>query len=268
MNVTIINTTFSDKPYYTGKNILPLQAGSRRERILCDSTGTNISDKNDIYGDFTALYWAWKNLEDVDIIGLSQYRKYLSEYPKMPCSIYNISCNCFLHCNYKPSLFIKLLNDCDIVVPKKIEIPISIKEQYLKFHPFPENLDVVTSTLEKLYPEAVFHWNNYTNSYTLRNGYLFITKWETFCKICDWLYTILHEIENKLDLTQFTGYQRRVLGFIYERLVPVYIDTYHLRQKETPMYYITDYDNIKQNSFRKTLKFYLHRTYSRIYYKP
>lgn len=204
----------------------------------------------------------------VDIIGISQYRKYPSEYPKMPCYIYNITWKCFLHCNYKPSLFIKLLNDCDIVVPKKIEIPISIKEQYLKFHPFPENLDVVTSTLEKLYPESVFHWNNHINSNTLRNGYLFITKWETFCKICVWPYTIPDEIENKLDLTRFTGYQRRVLGFIYERLVPVYIDTYHLRQKETPMYYITDYDNIKQNSFRKTLKFYLHRTYSRIYYKP
>ena len=50
-----------------------------------DDTGDNISEKNPYYSELTALYWAWKNLRDVEYIGLCHYRRlfgvdFTSEY--------------------------------------------------------------------------------------------------------------------------------------------------------------------------------------------
>ena len=59
---------------------LPLHVGkaiSNKElNITCDNDGENISAKNLSYCELTGLYWAWKNLKDVDYIGLCHYRRY------------------------------------------------------------------------------------------------------------------------------------------------------------------------------------------------
>ena len=60
---------------------MPIQVGKALHPELdlgfqCDNTGDNISEKNGSYCELTALYWAWKNLKDVDYIGLCHYRRY------------------------------------------------------------------------------------------------------------------------------------------------------------------------------------------------
>ena len=60
---------------------MPIQVGKALHPDLdlgfqCDNTGDNISEKNGTYCELTALYWAWKNLKDVDYIGLCHYRRY------------------------------------------------------------------------------------------------------------------------------------------------------------------------------------------------
>ena len=53
---------------------MPIQVGKALHPELdlgfqCDNTGDNISEKNGSYCELTALYWAWKNLKDVDYTG-------------------------------------------------------------------------------------------------------------------------------------------------------------------------------------------------------
>ena len=45
--------------------------------MLMDNTGENISEKNSMYCELTAQYWAWKNL-NADYYGFFHYRRYLN----------------------------------------------------------------------------------------------------------------------------------------------------------------------------------------------
>ena len=51
---------------------LPIQVGKANSKIDLgfqgDDEGKNISEKNFSYCELTAVYWAWKNLKDIDYI--------------------------------------------------------------------------------------------------------------------------------------------------------------------------------------------------------
>ena len=59
---------------------LPIQVGKANSKIDLgfqgDDEGKNISEKNFSYCELTAVYWAWKNLKDIDYIGLCHYRRF------------------------------------------------------------------------------------------------------------------------------------------------------------------------------------------------
>ena len=78
-------------PIHVGKALHPeLDLG-----IQGDNTGDNISEKNGSYCELTGMYWAWKNLKDVDIIGLCHYRRYFDFYSNsifgLPEKMFNTS---------------------------------------------------------------------------------------------------------------------------------------------------------------------------------
>jgi hypothetical protein len=64
-------------PIQVGKAISDTDLG-----IQGDDTGDNISKKNKIYCEMSAVYWAWKNVRtiypDIEYIGLCHYRRYFT----------------------------------------------------------------------------------------------------------------------------------------------------------------------------------------------
>jgi hypothetical protein len=55
-----------------------------------------------------------------------------------------------------------------------------------------------------------------------------------------WLFDILFEFEAKSNMEQYTGYQKRVLGFISERLITVWFRKMNLKYVELPVIYFND----------------------------
>ena len=81
MNVKILVCCHKKDIMATKAPYFPIHVGKELHKnislgITEDNTGDNISIKNASYCELTGLYWAWKNLKGVDVIGLCHYRRY------------------------------------------------------------------------------------------------------------------------------------------------------------------------------------------------
>ena len=52
---------------------------------------------------------------------------------------------------------------------------------------------------------------------------MWITKKDIFDRYCRWLFDILFEVEKGIELQGYDGYQKRVMGFLSERLFRVWL---------------------------------------------
>ena len=59
---------------------------------------------------------------------------------------------------------------------------------------------------------------------------------EKFDAYCEWLFSILFDVEKKIKLDGRTKYQQRVFGFLSERLMDVWINKNNLVVYQTPIY--------------------------------
>ena len=87
-NIKIFICTHKDVPLPQHPYFLPIQAGAALHELIPnyqpDNDGENISEKNPHFCELTCHYWAWKNLKNVDIIGLNHYRRYFDFQQKWP----------------------------------------------------------------------------------------------------------------------------------------------------------------------------------------
>jgi hypothetical protein len=56
-----------------------------------------------------------------------------------------------------------------------------------------------------------------------------------FDAYCAWLFDILFELEKRLDISTYSDYDKRVFGFVSERLLDVYLITEGVAYKTLPM---------------------------------
>ena len=160
---------------------MPIQVGKALHPELdlgfqCDNTGDNISEKNGSYCELTALYWAWKNLKDVDYIGLCHYRRY------------------FKLTNEELS---KTIKSCDILLAKSLTLPTSVYNEL-----------VYWTCLED-----VISYYFMGNKFSQCNMMLMSKR--KFDEYCNFIFPVLQLTESRLKISGYTR-QRRVLGYLAE----------------------------------------------------
>ena len=207
-----------------------------------DDTGDNISIRNPDYAELTGLYWMWKN-SSADIIGLVHYRRY------------------FKNNNHKinENEIISYLHDYDIIVPKKIELlKKSYKETYKDSYLI-QVLDITRDVISKKYPDYLDTYDEILLEDSFFNFNMFIMNKDLLNDYCTWLFTILKEVENNIDLTII----KRVLGLVSELIFNVWIRKNNLKTKELDIKYI----GVKLN-FRMFLakNHFLRNLYRRFYF--
>ena len=188
-----------------------------------DDIGENIASKNENYCELTALYWIWKNIKNYKIIGMCHYRRYFVKRMKQ---------------NFEMLIteeeIDKILKNYDIILPqKRIFFKRNIKEQYYsRDNAFKKDYEMLGEVIKEIYPEyaSVFEKVSNNNSTYLYN--MFITKEEILNQYCEWLFKILFELERRIDLSNYSKEQKRVFGFLAERLMTIYVEKNNLKIKE------------------------------------
>lgn len=239
--VLFLNITYGDKPYHAEKLFLPIVAGGGRNDILSDNTGDNISGKNNRYGELTAVYWAWKNLKDVQIIGLSHYRRFLARRKGFLSSNFRITLEMLKRDRYhQPNLFVSDVEKYDFVMQHHWTLPETNKDLFINSHHCPEVIEIARNVIAEMRPQALITFDEYWSDNKSIMWCIFVTKWENFCHLCDWMFPVLFEIERRLEIERYKGYNQRIIAFLYERLINVYLRSEEKTVKEVPVYVVAD----------------------------
>ncbi len=205
----------------------PLQVGASRttERFgyLTDDTAVHISGKNDTFCELTALYWAWKNnfFDSVDYCGLVHYRRYFAGNEPFGSSKI-----------LSDSEIAALMGSCDIILPKKRRYFIeTVASHYAHAH-YGEDLEALRDTLMELSPEYLPSFDRTMQRRSLHLYNMFVMKSTLFTDYCEWLFPLLFALEKKIDPKERDPYQRRIFGFLAERLFNVWLGHRGLRTLE------------------------------------
>lgn len=183
--------------------------------FLKDNVGDNISEKNPKYCEWSALYWGWKNLKNVEYKGLAHYRRYFD-------------------IDFRKEIIDKMIEGYDIIVTSK-NYSINNNFDFYGSSVSYDNAFIFLDTLMSLYPDCKIAALNYlfnNNKYTVCS--MFIAKSEIYDDFCDFAFNILFAMEKKI---KDSGYSRinRTLAYTGELLLGLYIEYKGLREKIVPM---------------------------------
>ena len=217
MKTRLIVATHKDYRMPTDALYLPVQAGRALNGPLGyigDDGGENISEKNRAYCELTCLYWAWKNL-DAEAVGLCHYRRYFAgrrfgdKWERLLTSQQADA----------------LLQKAPMVLPVKRNYFIETGySQYAHAH-HEEDLIVTRAVLEERCPEYVAAFDRTLKRTTGHRFNMFIMRRDILDRYCSWLFDVLFAVEARLDISAYSDYDRRVFGFLGERLLDVWVET-------------------------------------------
>ena len=217
--------------------LFPIQVGAaqakeRFDGMLWDAEGDNISAVNSQYCELTAQYWAWKN-DTADWQGFFHYRRFL--YPDMqavcPYRIENIPTLPLLQkLGYEN--FEEFIRQYDLICPIGEKMFVPVRQHYAEA-PFHHQVDLerMEGILYQMYPAYRPAAQAYLDGTVHYFGNLYIFSREQFERYCAWLFPLLAEFDRQTDLTGYSTQERRVDGYLAERLFGIYLT--HVRQNET-----------------------------------
>ena len=205
-----------------------------KEEYLLDFTGNNISNKNPHYCELTGQYWAWKNYKEQadSITGIVHYRRYFTT---------NREGFNYTYFGKRPNILsyskiTELLKDNDIILPKRVKIHRTLEQYYADNHCI-EDLHEVRKSIERLSPEYVSAYDSVINSHAFYYGNMFLCKRKLFDEYSEWLFKILFDTEGRIDQNKNGDkYQARVMGFLSERLLQVWVVKNNLKIVERAVF--------------------------------
>lgn len=214
--MSIYVVTHKDYEFPNSSIYRPIKVGPAKiDKIkISDSEGDSISYLNPYFCELTALYWVWKNTQD-DLIGLVHYRRYFSGN------------NDVLSIRGKSILGEKditsMMNEFDLIVAKpRNYIFIKIKDHYIKAHG-ENDFNILRQEIAIRSPDYIEHFDAVMNSREISLYNMFIGRRDVIDAYCSWLFGLLFSIKDRIPYETYDSYQRRVFGFMSERLFNVWI---------------------------------------------
>jgi hypothetical protein len=214
--------------------------GFKSPGFLSDDTEFNIAELNPHYCELTTLYWIWKNTKS-NYVGIYHYRRYFNFIKidtilpliKIEASSQGID---YLTNIEQYNNLSELLSFTDVIVPEKIPLLPSIKQQYLNCVEH-DPWNVFTKTIKELYPESknlidFFDVNSRASMFNM-----FVMKRPLFDKYCYELFTIINSVYKRIG-SPYNEYNNRYPGFLAERFLEIWLMLNKIYSIERPVVHL------------------------------
>lgn len=225
---------------------MPLLVGANKnanpDNFLTDNTGNNISAKNVSYCEETGLYWIIKNTNDKNI-GISHYRRYFANFKNRKYMLLSI----LLKGKVKPistEILDEILKNgyAWIVSQQEAGGPGTIWNQFALNHNI-EDLKTTEKVISDLYPEYLSDFEQVIKNSETGSFYnMFYTSRQEAEAYSNWLFDILFEVEKQTNIADYDSYQKRLYGFLAERLMNVWLHHRKAKVKYLPVFDLSKMD--------------------------
>ena len=166
----------------------------------------------------------WNGFKRLDFLGLAHYRRHFKggSGDKWQSILTKYDAE-------------KLLDKYNVILPKKRDYFIeSTYDQYVHAHNR-QDLDKTLEIIKEFYPEYIPAWDRVMKSTRGHRFNMFIMKKDILDSYLEWLFDILFRLEEVLDISSYSANDRRVFGFVSERLLDVWLITNNIGYTELPV---------------------------------
>lgn len=234
---SIVIAVATHKPYRMPQDsiYLPLHVGAALHPeilldVQSDNTGDNISEKNEYYSELTALYWMWKNQHSA-YKGLVHYRRLLGST--------SLRKRLFQRDPYKRIITAveiqRIFQETDIVVAKRRNYYIETVYSHYSHTFGPEQFDLCREILKEKAPRYVAAWDHSMASRGAHLFNMFVMESSRFDEYCEFMFSILTEMEERLPPSQYDAFNARYLGRVSEVLLDPWLGTNGYDYRELPV---------------------------------
>ncbi|MCI7791069.1 MAG: DUF4422 domain-containing protein [Lachnospiraceae bacterium] len=218
------------RPYNLLNNELyrPICIGNKYQNVayLSEQNGDNISYLNEKINECTALYWIWKNTTS-EYVGLNHYRRYFYNNEILSEGNYLNEENIY-----------KIFQEYDIILPQYVLLPnMRVEEQIsntISKEAFEKGNEVIRKGIKKYQPDYLEAFDEVMHGHKVFLCNMFVTRRDILNEYCEWLFSFLIEAAESIDVSQYDNYSKRVIGFLAERMMTVWLLKHNFRIKELP----------------------------------
>ena len=185
--------------------VVPIQVGAAlTDQTICeirDNQGDNISDRNHLYSEATALYWMWKNAPKGDYIGLWHYRRHMTLTSDAPR--------------------ILAANKVDVLVTAPTFEPKGLISIFGRLIPS-SDIRILLQTVREVAPDYYPYAQQFFKSRFYPPCNIAIMRDEIFREYASYLFSVTFEIDN---FYRRRGLVRndRYMGFLVECLLGIFL---------------------------------------------
>ncbi|MDM0818954.1 DUF4422 domain-containing protein [Clostridium perfringens] len=252
MEIKVLVATHKKYLMPSYKCYIPVHVGKKgKESIgyIGDDTGVNISEKNPYFCELTGMYWGIKNLK-CDYIGLVHYRRHFAE-----SGLGHIFSKDKFNYILSESSMKSIFKDYDIILPKKrcyyIE---NLYDHYSHTH-YSIHLDETRNIIAEYHSDYLNTFDHIMQRKSAHMFNMFIMKKSLANEYCDWIFSILHELEKRININEYDPFQARLFGRISELLLNVWIEKNNFKYKEVPYMHMERVDWLKKGKAFLNAKF-------------
>ena len=165
------------------------------------------------------MYWMWKNLK-ADYLGLAHYRRHFCLRKKKAESGEESKWKSVL--NSKEAQI--LCKQYDVIVPEKRHYVIETLESHYAHTHYIEHLEKTREIISERYPQYL---DSYDKILKKKSGYMFnmfVMRADFADEYCSFLFDVLHELDKRVDTSNYSAFQARYPGRVGEILLNVWLD--------------------------------------------